>query len=618
MSNNQKRNGPNFGPGGMHGMRGSGEKAKDFKGTLGKLFKYLRPYYFRLVIVVIFASASTVFAIVGPKILAKATDKLGEGIMAKVNGSGGIDFEYIAYIIWILVGLYLLSAVFSYIQGFITSTISQKVAYDLRTSISTKMDRMPLSYFDKHTSGDILSRVTNDIDTIAQSLNQSMSQVITSTVTVIGIFIMMLTISPVMTLIAVCVLPVSMVLIGLVMKRSQKYFVRQQQALGDVNGHIEEMYGGHNVVKAFNGEEASVKQFNEFNDSLYESAWKSQFFSGLMQPITMFIGNVGYVAVCLLGGVLAGGGNITIGDIQAFIQYVRQFNQPITQLAQTMNMLQSTAAAAERVFEFLGEEELELETPKVGSQDVAKINGSVTFADVKFGYLKNQTIINDFNLHVHAGQTVAIVGPTGAGKTTIIKLLMRFYELNSGSIYIDGIDIRDFGRKDLRSLFGIVLQDTWLFNGTIKENLMYGKLNASDQEVKEACKVAYADHFIQTLEDGYDTIINEESSNISQGQKQLLTIARAFLKDPKILILDEATSSVDTRTEVLIQRGMEKLMEGRTSFVIAHRLSTIRDADTIIVMKDGDIVELGNHDSLLAKDGFYASLYRSQFEGISE
>lgn len=618
MSNNQKRNGPKFGPGGMHGMRGSGEKAKDFKGTLGKLFKYLKPYYVKLVIVLIFASASTVFAIVGPMILAKATDKLGEGIMAKVNGSGGIDFEYIAYIIWILVGLYLLSAVFSYIQGFITSTISQKVAYDLRTSISTKMDRMPLSYFDRHTSGDILSRVTNDIDTIAQSLNQSMSQVITSSVMVVGIFIMMLTISPQMTLIAICVLPVSIILIGLVMKRSQKYFARQQQALGDVNGHIEEMYGGHNVVKAFNGEEASVKQFNEFNDSLYESAWKSQFFSGLMQPITMFIGNVGYVAVCLLGGVLAGGGNITIGDIQAFIQYVRQFNQPITQLAQTMNMLQSTAAAAERVFEFLGEEELELESPKVGSQDVAKINGSVTFADVKFGYLKNQTIINDFNLHVHAGQTVAIVGPTGAGKTTIIKLLMRFYELNSGSIYIDGIDIRDFGRKDLRSLFGIVLQDTWLFNGTIKENLMYGKLNASDQEVKEACKVAYADHFIQTLEDGYDTIINEESSNISQGQKQLLTIARAFLKDPKILILDEATSSVDTRTEVLIQRGMEKLMEGRTSFVIAHRLSTIRDADTIIVMKDGDIVELGNHDSLLAKDGFYASLYRSQFEGISE
>lgn len=617
MSNQPKRNGPKFGPGGMHGMRG-GEKAKDFKGTLGKLFKYLRPYYFRLVIVVIFASASTVFAIVGPKILAKATDKLSEGIMAKVAGTGGIDFDYIGQIILILVGLYLISALFSYIQGFITSTISQRVAYDLRTSISQKMDRMPLSYFDKHTSGDILSRVTNDIDTIAQSLNQSMSQVITSTVTVIGIFIMMLTISPVMTLIAVCVLPVSMVLIGLVMKRSQKYFARQQAALGDVNGHIEEMYGGHNVVKAFNGEAASVEQFNEYNDNLYESAWKSQFFSGLMQPITGFVGNVGYVAVCLLGGVLAGGGSITIGDIQAFIQYVRQFNQPITQLAQTMNMLQSTAAAAERVFEFLGEEELEPETPKVTADEVAKVEGSVTFADVNFGYLKDQTIINDFSLHVHAGQTVAIVGPTGAGKTTIIKLLMRFYELNSGSILIDGKDIRDFGRQDLRSLFGMVLQDTWLFNGTIKENLMYGKLDASDEEVKEACKVAYVDHFVQTLENGYETMINEESSNISQGQKQLLTIARAFLKDPKILILDEATSSVDTRTEVLIQKGMEKLMEGRTSFVIAHRLSTIRDADTIIVMKDGDIVELGNHDSLLAKDGFYASLYRSQFEGSDE
>ena len=617
MSNQPKRNGPKFGPGGMHGMRG-GEKAKDFKGTLGKLFKYLRPYYFRLVIVAIFASASTVFAIVGPKILAKATDKLSEGIMAKVAGTGGIDFDYIGQIILILVGLYLISALFSYIQGFITSTISQRVAYDLRTSISQKMDRMPLSYFDKHTSGDILSRVTNDIDTIAQSLNQSMSQVITSTVTVIGIFIMMLTISPVMTLIAVCVLPVSMVLIGLVMKRSQKYFAHQQAALGDVNGHIEEMYGGHNVVKAFNGEAASVEQFNEYNDNLYESAWKSQYFSGLMQPITGFVGNVGYVAVCLLGGVLAGGGSITIGDIQAFIQYVRQFNQPITQLAQTMNMLQSTAAAAERVFEFLGEEELEPETPKVTADEVAKVEGSVTFADVNFGYLKDQTIINDFSLHVHAGQTVAIVGPTGAGKTTIVKLLMRFYELNSGSILIDGKDIRDFGRQDLRSLFGMVLQDTWLFNGTIKENLMYGKLDASDEEVKEACKVAYVDHFVQTLENGYETMINEESSNISQGQKQLLTIARAFLKDPKILILDEATSSVDTRTEVLIQKGMEKLMEGRTSFVIAHRLSTIRDADTIIVMKDGDIVELGNHDSLLAKDGFYASLYRSQFEGSDE
>ena len=610
---NQKRNGPKFGHG---GMRGNNEKAKDFKGTLTKLFKYLRPYYFKLVVVILFAAASTVFSIVGPKILAKATDKLSEGVLAKVAGTGGIDFEYIGHIIFILVCLYLVSALFSYIQGFITSTVSQRVAFDLRTSISKKMDRMPLSYFDRHTSGDILSRVTNDIDTIAQSLNQSMSQVITSSVTVVGIFIMMLSISPQMTIIAVCVLPVSMLLISIVMKRSQKYFAKQQQALGDVNGHIEEMYGGHNVVKAFNGEEASVKQFDEYNDSLYESAWKSQFFSGLMQPITNFVGNVGYVAVCLLGGVLAGGGNISIGDIQAFIQYVRQFNQPISQLAQTMNMLQSTAAAAERVFEFLDEEELEKETPKVTKDELEKIKGSVTFADVNFGYLKDQTIINDFSLHVHSGQTVAIVGPTGAGKTTIVKLLMRFYELNGGTIFIDGKDIRDFARKDLRSLFGMVLQDTWLFNGTIKENLMYSKLDASDQEVQEACKVAYVDHFVQTLEDGYDTVINEESSNISQGQKQLLTIARAFLKDPKILILDEATSSVDTRTEVLIQKGMERLMEGRTSFVIAHRLSTIRDADTIIVMKDGDIVELGNHDSLLEKDGFYASLYRSQFEGL--
>ena len=615
MSSNQKRNSPKFNHG-MHGMRGGSEKAKDFKGTINKLFKYLKPYYFKLIVVIIFAAASTVFAIVGPKILAKATDKLSEGIMAKVSGTGGIDFKYIGYIIWILVGLYLVSALFSYIQGFITSTISQRVAYDLRTSISKKMDRMPLSYFDQHTSGDILSRVTNDIDTIAQSLNQSMSQVITSSVTVVGIFIMMLSISPQMTIIAVCVLPVSMLLISIVMKRSQKYFAKQQQALGDVNGHIEEMYGGHNVVKAFNGEEASVKQFNEYNDSLYESAWKSQFFSGLMQPITNFVGNVGYVAVCLLGGVLAGGGNISIGDIQAFIQYVRQFNQPISQLAQIMNMLQSTAAAAERVFEFLDEEELEKETPKVTKDELEKNKGSVTFADVNFGYLKDQTIINNFSLHVHSGQTVAIVGPTGAGKTTIVKLLMRFYELNGGTIFIDGKDIRDFARKDLRSLFGMVLQDTWLFNGTIKENLMYSKLDASDQEVQEACKVAYVDHFVQTLEAGYDTVINEESSNISQGQKQLLTIARAFLKDPKILILDEATSSVDTRTEVLIQKGMERLMKGRTSFVIAHRLSTIRDADTIIVMKDGDIVELGNHDSLLEKDGFYASLYRSQFEGL--
>lgn len=606
--------GPRFGPpgGAMHG----GEKAKNLKGTLGKLVKYLKPYYFKIITVIIFAAGSTIFTIVGPKILAKATDKLSEGIMAKVSNTGGVDFTYIGQIILTLIGLYLISTLFSYIQGWIISGVSQRIAFDLRESLSQKMSKIPLSYFDKHSSGDILSRVTNDIDTIAQSLNQSMSQVITATVTVIGILIMMLTINIPMTIMAVCVLPISIILIGLIMKRSQKYFTAQQKNLGDINGHIEEMYGGHQVVKAFNGEAESVEQFMEYNDSLYASGWKSQFFSGLMQPITNFVGNIGYVGVCLVGGFLAGGGSISIGDIQAFIQYVRQFNQPIAQLAQTMNMLQSTAAAAERVFEFLEEEELEKETPTITTSEVEKIDGSVTFDHVNFGYDANQTIINDFSMHVHAGQTVAIVGPTGAGKTTIVKLLMRFYELNGGSIMIDGQDIRDFSRADLRSLFGMVLQDTWLFNGTIEENLKYGKLDASEEEVKKACKMAYVDHFVQTLEDGYQTVLDEESSNISQGQKQLLTIARAFLKDPKVLILDEATSSVDTRTEVLIQKGMEKLMEGRTSFVIAHRLSTIRDADTIIVMKDGDIVELGNHDSLLESNGFYASLYQSQFEGM--
>ena len=613
---NEKRKGPKFGGpgGGMHAT----EKAKNLKGTLKKLFKYLKPYYFKITAVVIFAAGSTIFAIVGPKILSKATDTLAEGIMAKVGGIGGIDFGYIGQIILTLVVLYLISALFSYIQGFIISGVSQRIAYDLRNSLSTKMSRMPLNYFDRHSSGDVLSRVTNDIDTIAQSLNQSMSQVITSAVTVIGIFIMMLTINVPMTIMAICVLPISMLLIGLIMKKSQRYFTAQQQNLGDVNGHIEEMYGGHQVVKAFNGEAASVAQFSKYNNNLYSSAWKSQFFSGLMMPLTNFVGNISYVGVCLLGGFLAGGGNITIGDIQAFIQYVRQFNQPIGQLAQTMNLLQSTAAAAERVFEFLEEEELEKEVPVVTKEEVEKVEGSVTFADVKFGYNPEQTIINDFSMHVHAGQTVAIVGPTGAGKTTIVKLLMRFYELNSGSILIDGKDIRDFSRSDLRSLFGMVLQDTWLFNGTIEENLKYGNLEADDETIKEACKMAYVDHFVQTLEDGYNTVLDEESSNISQGQKQLLTIARAFLKDPKILILDEATSSVDTRTEVLIQKGMERLMEGRTSFVIAHRLSTIRDANTIIVMKDGDIIELGDHDALLKKDGFYASLYRSQFEGSKE
>ena len=614
MSNERRRQGPR-GPMGR-GMRGNGEKAKNFKGTLKKLFVYLKPYYFKLAVVIIFAVGSTIFTIVGPKILAKATDKLSEGIMAKVTNTGGIDFDYIGMICLILVGFYLVSALFSFIQGFITSSISQKVAYDLRSSLSKKMSRMPLSYFDSHSSGDTLSRVTNDIDTIAQSLNQSLSQVITSSVTVVGIFIMMLTISVKMTLIAVLVLPLSMLLIMFVMKHSQKYFSRQQKSLGDVNGHIEEMYGAHDVVKAFNGEEDSVKTFNEYNDALYDSAWKSQFLSGLMQPLSNFVGNLGYVGVCLLGGFLAGGNTITIGDIQAFIQYVRQFNQPIAQLAQTMNMLQSTAAAAERVFEFLEEEELEPETVKIETDEVEKLQGSVTFNQVNFGYLPEKTIIHDFNMHVHAGQTVAIVGPTGAGKTTIVKLLMRFYELNKGSIMIDGHDIKDFSRHDLRSLFGMVLQDTWLFGGSIKDNIKYGKPDATDEEVIEAAKAAHADHFIRTLPNGYDMLIDEEAGNISQGQKQLLTIARVILTNPRILILDEATSSIDTRTEQQIQSAMDNLMKGRTSFVIAHRLSTIRDADLILVMKDGDIIEQGNHNELLAANGFYANLYNSQFEDV--
>ena len=601
-------------PMGMGKGRRGGEKAKDLSGTLKKLIAYLKPYHVKIIIVMIFAIGSTIFNIIGPKILAKATDKLSEGIMAKVANTGGIDFPYIVKILLILVVLYAVSSLFSYIMGWIISGVSQDAAFSLRKDISEKMNRLPLSYFDKHTSGDILSRVTNDIDTIAQSLNQSLSSLISSAVTLVGIFIMMLTISWQMTLIAVIVLPVSMGLMTLVMKHSQKYYKQQQDSLGDVNGHIEEMYGGHQVVKAFNGEEKSVEQFEKYNEVLYTSAWKSQFFGSLMQPISGFVGNIGYVGVCILGGILAGAKTITIGDIQAFIQYVRQFNQPISQIAQAANMLQSTGAAAERVFEFLEEEELSEEEAIIPTEEVQNMKGAVTFADVHFGYNPDKIIINDFSLHVHAGQKVAIVGPTGAGKTTIIKLLMRFYELNGGSIMIDGQDITKMKRSDLRSLFGMVLQDTWLFNGSIMDNLKYGRLDATDEEVKKACESAHVDHFINTLSDGYDTIINEESSNISAGQKQLLTIARAFLKDPKILILDEATSSVDTRTEVLIQKGMDALMEGRTSFVIAHRLSTIRDADTIIVMRDGDIVEIGNHEGLLKQNGFYATLYRSQFE----
>ena len=564
--------------------------------------------------VIIFAIASTIFSIIGPKILSKATDKLIAGISAKIQNTGGIDFTYINKILLLLLGLYLLSMLFNYVQSWITSGISQKVAYSLRKDISEKIDRLPLSFFDKHASGDILSRITNDVDTIAQSLNQSMAQIITSTVTVVGVVIMMFTISWQLTLIALAILPVTFGILGMVMSRSQKYYIGQQKALGDADGHIEEMYGAHQIVQAFNGEAASVATFKKYNDELYTSGWKSQFFGSLMMPISNLVGNIGYVGICIAGGFLAVNSVVTIGDIQAFIQYVKSFTQPITQMAQIINLLQSTAAASERVFDFLEAEEMPEEEVEISTEEVAKLPSDVTFDHVRFGYNPDKIIIKDFSLDVSAGQKIAIVGPTGAGKTTLVKLLMRFYELNSGKITIGGQDISKMKRSDLRSMFGMVLQDTWLFNGTIKENLRYGKLNASDEKLRQAAVDAHADHFIEQMPEGYDSMINEESSNISAGQKQLLTIARAFVKDPKILILDEATSSVDTRTELLIQQGMDRLMQGRTAFVIAHRLSTIRDADSIIVLKDGDIVEVGNHDRLMAKKGFYADLYQSQFE----
>lgn len=597
-----------------HGNARGNEKAKDFSGTFARLFRYLKPYYWSLLVVVIFAIASTIFTIIGPKILSKATDKLIAGISAKIQNTGGIDFTYINKILLLLLGLYLLSMLFNYVQSWITSGISQKVAYSLRKDIAEKIDRLPLSFFDKHASGDILSRITNDVDTIAQSLNQSMAQIITSTVTVVGVLLMMFTISWQLTLIALAILPVTFGILGLVMSRSQKYYIGQQKALGDADGHIEEMYGAHQIVQAFNGEAASVATFKKYNDELYTSGWKSQFFGSLMMPISNLVGNIGYVGICIVGGFLAVNNVVTIGDIQAFIQYVKSFTQPITQMAQIINMLQSTAAASERVFDFLEAEEMPEEEVEISTEEAAKLPSDVTFDHVRFGYNPDKIIIKDFSLDVSAGQKIAIVGPTGAGKTTLVKLLMRFYELNSGKITIGGQDISKMKRSDLRSMFGMVLQDTWLFNGTIKENLRYGKLNASDDELRQAAIDAHADHFIEQMPEGYDSMINEESSNISAGQKQLLTIARAFVKDPKILILDEATSSVDTRTELLIQQGMDRLMQGRTAFVIAHRLSTIRDADSIIVLKDGDIVEVGNHDSLMAKKGFYADLYQSQFE----
>ena len=597
---------------------GTGEKAKDFKGTTRRLLAYMRPYRFQLIFICIFAVLSTIFSIVGPKILGNATTLLAEGLAGKYTSQGSIDFAGIFRILRNLTIIYLLSALFNYLSGWMMAGVTQKITYSLREEISKKINRLPLNYFDRQTHGEVLSRVTNDVDTVSQSLNQAVQQVMTSLITIIGILYMMLRISWQMTLMAIIVIPISGILAAVIVKKSQKYFLAQQSTLGRVNGHIEEMYGGHLVMKAFNGEERSISTFNRLNNDLYESAWKSQFISGIMMPVTSFIGNVGYVGVCILGGYLAIHGNLAIGDIQAFIQYVRNFNQPITQTAQIMNVMQSTAAAAERVFEFLEEPEAKPDTDHpVSIRDAGgnlTIRGDVAFENVCFGYEPDKIVIHDFSAFIKAGQQIAIVGPTGAGKTTIVKLLMRFYDLNSGTIYIDGIDTRNLTRKDLRDCFGMVLQDAWLHTGTIMENIRYGKLDATDEEVVKAADAAYVDHFIRTLENGYQTEINEETTNISQGQKQLLTIARAFLADPKILILDEATSSVDTRTEILIQKGMENLMKGRTSFVIAHRLSTIRNADLILVMDHGDIVEAGKHEELLTKNGFYAKLYNAQFE----
>ena len=595
--------------GGRHGM--STEKAKDFKGTMKKLMGYLTQYKIGLLLVVIFAIGSTIFNIAGPKILGKATTELFHGLISKVSGGSGIDFDKIAKILIGLMCLYVCSALFSFIQGYIMTGVSQKLTYRMRKEISEKIDRLPMGYFDKMTHGEILSRITNDVDTLSQSLNQSATQVITSVATIIGVLVMMLSISPLMTVIAILILPLSMGLIGMIVKRSQRYFKEQQEYLGYVNGQVEEVYGGHNIVKAFNKEDDVIDEFDRDNERLYRSAWKSQFLSGMMMPIMQFVGNLGYVAVVILGGYLAIKKTIEVGDIQSFIQYVRNFTQPIQQVAQVANMLQSTAAASERVFEFLGEPEEEAapENPVVLNPE-----GAVEFEHVHFGYNPEHTIIHDFSVKVEPGQKIAIVGPTGAGKTTMVKLLMRFYDVSGGSIKVDGHDIREFDRGELRRMFGMVLQDTWLFKGSIEDNIRYGKLDATHEDVVKAADAAYAHRFIQTLPGGYGMELNEEASNVSQGQKQLLTIARAILADPKILILDEATSSVDTRTEVRIQKAMDNLMKGRTSFIIAHRLSTIRDADLILVMKEGDIVEMGRHEELLAKNGFYADLYNSQFE----
>ena len=610
MSNERpKQRGPmGHGPGAM----GAGEKAKDFKGTMKKLMAYLGTFKVGILVVMLFAIGSTIFTIVGPKILGNATTEIFNGLVSKVSGGAGIDFDKIAKILLTVLALYGVSALFSYIQGFIMTGVSQKLTYRMRKEISEKINRMPLNYFDTMTHGEVLSRVTNDVDTLSQSLNQSATQIITSFTTIIGVLIMMLSISPMMTLIALLILPVSMGLISVIVKHSQKHFRNQQEYLGHVNGQVEEVYGGQNIVRVFNKEDDVIREFDKTNEILYQSAWKSQFFSGMMMPIMQFVGNLGYVAVAIVGGYFTIKNKIEVGDIQSFIQYVRNFTQPITQAAQVANMLQSTAAAAERVFEFLGEEEEDQTVPNPVS--VEGLKGNVEFKNVHFGYNEDRIIINDFSAKVKDGQKIAIVGPTGAGKTTMIKLLMRFYDVNSGEILIDGHNLKDFNRSELRQMFGMVLQDTWLFHGSIKDNIRYGRLDATDEEVVEAAEVAYVHRFVQTLPEGYDMELNEEANNVSQGQKQLLTIARAILADPPILILDEATSSVDTRTEERIQKAMDNLMRGRTSFVIAHRLSTIRDADLILVMKDGDIIEQGNHEELLKKNGFYAELYNSQFE----
>ncbi len=588
------------------------DKAKDFKGTLKQLAHYLSPYKYHILTVVLFAILSAAFSIIGPKIMGNATTEIFNGLMDKISGGSGIDFAKIGRILIFLLGLYAVSAFCTFIQNFLMSGVSQKIAYGLRRQISEKLNHLPMKYFDTKTHGEILSRVTNDVDTVSSNLDQCMTQMITSITTLIGVVIMMLTISPLMTLAVIIIIPIALIILAFIVSHSQKYFQRQQEYLGHVNGKVEEVYGGHNIVKAFNGEEDAREEFQKLNQTLYRSSWKSQFFSGIMHPLMNFIGNLGYVVVSIMGGYLVIQNQITVGDIQSFIQYVRNFMNPLSNVAQVVNLIQATIAAAERVFEFLGEEEEVPETEHPVSTE--NLSGNITFSHVKFGYNPDKTIIKDFNATVKQGQKVAIVGPTGAGKTTMVKLLMRFYDINSGSIQIDGHDIKEFKRQDLRRMFGMVLQDTWLFSGTIEDNVKYGKMDATFEAVENACREAHADHFIKTLPDSYHMVINEEGNNVSQGQKQLLTIARVILADPKILILDEATSSVDTRTEEYIQKAMDKLMENRTSFIIAHRLSTIRNADLILVMDHGDIVEQGNHEELLKKNGFYAKLYNSQFE----